>query len=180
MQLLVEEKVSHHQQLNRGAARDYPRSRIVVKYFLGRWMQGSLAVQKQQPLTTHKRLVSITQSMAQQLIQLLRSENIDFVVAPNEADAQLAYLSNLKPKKGGIHAVIMETAVFKMDRYGNGEQIVLDKGFASEIPEPSFWQFDLHLFTGMCVLASCHFLPSVPGIGIAKAHALVSKYPNLD
>lgn len=32
----------------------------------------------------------------------------------------------------------------------------------------------------MCVLAGCDFLPSVPGIGIAKAHALVSKYRNLD
>lgn len=32
----------------------------------------------------------------------------------------------------------------------------------------------------MCVLAGCDFLPSVPGIGIAKAYALVSKYRNLD
>lgn len=34
--------------------------------------------------------------------------------------------------------------------------------------------------TGMCVLAGCDFLPSVPGIGIAKAYALVSKYRNLE
>lgn len=33
---------------------------------------------------------------------------------------------------------------------------------------------------GMCVLAGCDFLPSVPGIGIAKAYALVSKYRNLE
>lgn len=32
----------------------------------------------------------------------------------------------------------------------------------------------------MCVLAGCDFLPSVPGIGIGKAYALVSKYQNLD
>lgn len=30
------------------------------------------------------------------------------------------------------------------------------------------------------MLAGCDFLPSVPGIGIAKSHALVSKYLNLD
>lgn len=35
-------------------------------------------------------------------------------------------------------------------------------------------------FAGMCVLAGCDFLPSVPGIGIVKAHSLVSKYRNLD
>lgn len=32
----------------------------------------------------------------------------------------------------------------------------------------------------MCVLAGCDFLPSVPGIGIAKAYALVSKYRSLE
>lgn len=32
----------------------------------------------------------------------------------------------------------------------------------------------------MSVLAGCDFLPSVPGIGIVRAHALVSKYRNLD
>lgn len=35
-------------------------------------------------------------------------------------------------------------------------------------------------FAGMCVLAGCDFLPSVPGIGIKKAHSLVSKYRNMD
>jgi len=42
------------------------------------------------------------------LLQTLKSENIEFVVAPYEADAQLAYLSNLETEKGGIEAVITE------------------------------------------------------------------------
>ncbi|KAI3735613.1 hypothetical protein L6452_15120 [Arctium lappa] len=134
-----------------------------------------------------QRAVSITPSMAHKLIQILRSENIEFVVAPYEADAQLAYLSSLDEDKGGIAAVISEdsdllaygcsSVVFKMDRYGNGEEIVIDEVFDSV---PSFRHFDKELFTGMCVLAGCDFLSSVPGIGIAKAHALVSKYRNLD
>lgn len=40
--------------------------------------------------------------------QILRSESIEFVVAPYEADAQLAYLSALEADKGGISAVITE------------------------------------------------------------------------
>lgn len=40
--------------------------------------------------------------------QILRSENVEFVVAPYEADAQLAYLSSLEVEKGGIEAVITE------------------------------------------------------------------------
>ncbi|KAJ7975199.1 Exonuclease 1 [Quillaja saponaria] len=117
-----------------------------------------------------QRAVSITPSMAHKLIQILRSENIEFVVAPYEADAQLAYLSSLEAEKGGITAVITEDSdlmaygcpaiIFKMDRDGNGEAIELAEG--------------------MCVFAGCDFLPSVPGIGIARAHAMVSKYRNLD
>ena len=40
--------------------------------------------------------------------QILRKEDIEFLVAPYEADAQLAYLSDLEAEKGGIAAVITE------------------------------------------------------------------------
>ncbi|XP_028787023.1 exonuclease 1 isoform X2 [Neltuma alba] len=137
-----------------------------------------------------QRALNVTPIMAHQLIQVLRSENIEFVVAPYEADAQLAYMSKIKRENGGVVAVITEDSdliaygcpaiVFKMDRYGNGESIELDKVFKAEACKPSFRNFDMELFTGMSVLAGCDFLPSVPGIGIVRAHALVSKYRNLD
>ena len=38
----------------------------------------------------------------------MRSENVEFLVAPYEADAQLAYLSSLGEEEGGIVAVISE------------------------------------------------------------------------
>ncbi|CAH9104845.1 unnamed protein product [Cuscuta europaea] len=137
-----------------------------------------------------QRAVSITPAMAHQLIQILRSDNIEFVVAPYEADAQLAYMASLKPEKGGIAAVITEDSdllaygcpavVLKMDRYGNGEEFLLDKVFKSVDRKPFFTNFTKDLFIGMCVLAGCDFLPSVPGIGITKAYNFVSKYRNLD
>ncbi|XP_068503243.1 exonuclease 1 isoform X1 [Phaseolus vulgaris] len=137
-----------------------------------------------------QRAVNITPVMAHQLIQTLKSEKIEFVVAPYEADAQLAYLSHLGVENGGVAAVITEDSdliaygcpdiIFKMDRHGNGEKIELEKVFSAESGKPSFRSFNKELFTGMCVLAGCDFLPSVPGIGIARAHALVSKYRNLD
>ncbi|KAJ1392017.1 XPG/Rad2 endonuclease [Sesbania bispinosa] len=137
-----------------------------------------------------QRAVNITPLMAHKLIQTLKSENIEFVVAPYEADAQLAYMSNLEAEKGGVAAVITEDSdliaygcpaiIFKMDRHGNGERIELEKVFSAESSRPSFRGFDMKLFRGMCVLAGCDFLPSVPGIGVARAHALVSKYRNLD
>lgn len=38
----------------------------------------------------------------------MRLENVEYVVAPYEADAQLAHLSSLEVEKGGIEAVITE------------------------------------------------------------------------
>ncbi|GAA0183913.1 exodeoxyribonuclease [Lithospermum erythrorhizon] len=137
-----------------------------------------------------QRAISVTTSMAHQLIEILKAEKIEFLVAPYEADAQLAYMSGLEVEKGGISAVISEDSdllaygcpavIFKMDKYGNGEEIVLDKVFNSVAKKPSFCSFDRALFIGMCVFAGCDFLPSVPGIGIVKAHSMVSKYRNLD
>ncbi|KAL1541746.1 exonuclease 1 isoform X1 [Salvia divinorum] len=137
-----------------------------------------------------QRAVNITPQMAHQLIQILRSENVEFVVAPYEADAQLAYLASLETEKGGIVAIISEDSdllayncpavVFKMDRYGKGEEIILKNAINVAGRKPSFMYFDRELFTGMCILAGCDFLPSVPGIGIVKAYNLVAKYRNLD
>ncbi|KAH7658537.1 XPG/Rad2 endonuclease protein [Dioscorea alata] len=137
-----------------------------------------------------QRAVRITPSMAHQLIQILRKENVEFVVAPYEADAQLAYLSTLDADKGGVDAVITEDSdliayfcqavIFKMDRYGNGEELLLDRVFNSVSNELSFKNFDKELFTGMCVLAGCDFLPSISGIGIKRAYSLILKYRNLD
>ncbi|KAJ8553462.1 hypothetical protein K7X08_024140 [Anisodus acutangulus] len=120
-----------------------------------------------------QRTVSVTPSMAHQLIQILKSENIEFVVAPYEADAQLAYLSNLEEEKNGIVAVISEDSdllaygcpavFFKMDAHG--QEVVLDNVFSCVTRVPSFRHFNKDLFTGMCVLAGCDFLPSVHGIG---------------
>ncbi|KAE8675711.1 hypothetical protein F3Y22_tig00111648pilonHSYRG00280 [Hibiscus syriacus] len=109
--------------------------------------------------------------------------------APYEVVAQLAYLATLEVEKGGVAAVITEDSdliaygclaiTFKMDHYGNGEELVLPKVFDSLTSKPSFRNFDKELFTGMCVLAGCDFLPSVPVIGIVKVYSFVTKYQNL-
>ncbi|WOL03830.1 exonuclease 1 [Canna indica] len=137
-----------------------------------------------------QKAIHITPSMAHKLIQIFRSECVEFIVAPYEADAQLAYLSSLEPDQGGIAAVITEDSdliaygcqaiIFKMDRYGNGEEIMTERIFNTISDGLSFKDFDKELLTGMCVLAGCDFLPSVPGIGVKRAYSLVSKYKNLD
>lgn len=40
--------------------------------------------------------------------------------------------------------------IFKMDQYGNGDEILLDNVFNQVDRTPSFQNFDLELFTGQC------------------------------
>jgi len=75
--------------------------------------------------------IKVTSSMISRLQSALRELKIDFMVAPYEADAQLAYMC----RRGWVHAVISEDSdllaygcpntFFKMDRYGDGEHIAL-------------------------------------------------------
>ncbi|GAQ78461.1 putative DNA repair protein XPGC [Klebsormidium nitens] len=154
-----------------------------------------------------QRSVDITPQMALQVMKYLRREGVDFIVAPYEADAQLAALASAGKENGGIAAVITEdsdllaygcsTVLYKMDKYGNAEEISTERlfssiGHGSQGPSQassgrqqggtclSFRHFNQELFLGMCILAGCDFLPSIPGIGISKAHAVVNKYRNVD
>lgn len=82
----------------------------------------------------------VTPEMAFMLIEALKEEKIEFIVAPYEADAQLAYLDRI----GMISAVISEDSdlllfgirrvLFKMDKFGAAEEVCLDSlGSCSEI-----------------------------------------------
>ncbi|XP_039836054.1 exonuclease 1 isoform X2 [Panicum virgatum] len=137
-----------------------------------------------------RKAVHITPLMAYQLIQILRSENVEFVVAPYEADAQLAYLTTLDADQGGIAAVVTEDSdliayccpaiIFKMDRFGNGEEFTMERTLKTEKHGLSFRDFDQQLLTGMCVLAGCDFLPSISGIGTKRAYSIISKYKDIN
>ncbi|KAJ9523497.1 hypothetical protein QJQ45_007204 [Haematococcus lacustris] len=78
-----------------------------------------------------QRCVTVTTAMAKQLIEALKDKGVAFVVAPYEADAQMAYLA----LNGDVWAVVTEDSdllaygcprvFFKLDNMGNGEEICL-------------------------------------------------------
>lgn len=41
-----------------------------------------------------------------------------------------------------------DKVIFKMDRYGKGEELILDNVFQAVDQKPSFQNFDQELFTG--------------------------------
>ncbi|XP_055528821.1 exonuclease 1 isoform X2 [Wyeomyia smithii] len=124
-----------------------------------------------------RRCVDITHEMALQLIQECRKRNVDCVVAPHEADAQLAFLN----KKGIAQAVVTEDSdlmlfgcskvLFKLDLNGQGLMIEADKLYLAMGCKEEKYSFDK--FRYMCILSGCDYMDSLPGIGLAKARKFV-------
>lgn len=123
------------------------------------------------------RAVNITHAMAHQLIVECRKRNVDCIVAPYEADGQLAYLSRSKL----IDYVITEDSdltlfgcpkvIFKFDLAGQGllfEAEHLHKAMGCK--EDRYKYADLFLkFQLMCILSGCDYLDSLKGVGLVKA-----------
>eukprot|EP00291_Cryptomonas_curvata_P018871 CAMPEP_0172170294 /NCGR_PEP_ID=MMETSP1050-20130122/11183_1 /TAXON_ID=233186 /ORGANISM="Cryptomonas curvata, Strain CCAP979/52" /LENGTH=317 /DNA_ID=CAMNT_0012841451 /DNA_START=141 /DNA_END=1090 /DNA_ORIENTATION=+ len=124
-----------------------------------------------------QRAVDITPRMAHRLIKALRKIKVECIVAPHEADAQLAYL-NLK---GYVQAVISEdsdivafgadTVMFKMDREGHGREYRRKLLGACDKLRLAGWEHER--FLQMCIFAGCDYLKSLNGLGIKRAHAAI-------
>ncbi|XP_077352430.1 exonuclease 1 [Festucalex cinctus] len=130
------------------------------------------------------RCVDITPAMAHNVIKAARARGVDCVVAPYEADAQLAYLT----KSGLAHAVITEDSdllafgckkvILKMDKQGNGLEIDQSNlGRCRTLGNV----FTEEKFRYMCILSGCDYLASLHGIGLGKACKLLrlAKEPDI-
>uniref|UniRef100_A0A8C3ATC2 Exonuclease 1 n=1 Tax=Cyclopterus lumpus TaxID=8103 RepID=A0A8C3ATC2_CYCLU len=122
------------------------------------------------------RCVNITPAMAHNLIKAARGRGVDCVVAPYEADAQLAFLT----KSGLAQAVITEDSdllafgcnkvILKMDKQGNGLEIdQSNMGRCRSLGNI----FTEEKFRHMCILSGCDYLASIHGIGLGKACKLL-------
>ncbi|KAI8855196.1 PIN domain-like protein [Chytridium lagenaria] len=123
--------------------------------------------------------VDVTPAMAYELIKVLQREGVQYVVAPYEADAQLAYLEKMKK----VSAVLTEDSdllvfgcqkvIVKLDANGNATEIrSCDFGKV-----PTFKQgWSLREFRHACILSGCDYLPSLKGVGLKKAFSAISEY----
>ncbi|KFW00244.1 Exonuclease 1 [Eurypyga helias] len=129
------------------------------------------------------RSVNVTHVMAREVIKAARARGVDCIVAPYEADAQLAYLN----KAGMVQAIITEDSdllafgckkVFlKIDKFGNGLEInQAQLGNCKQLGSI----FTEEKFRYMCILSGCDYLPSIHGIGLAKACKLLKLANNPD
>ncbi len=144
------------------------------------WKEGDadLAVRK------YAEAIDISSRMAREFIQVLRQRRVEFIVAPYEADAQMAYLfreglvSLVMTEDSDLLAFGCSRVLYKLDNEGYGEEIDLRN--LAEAKELDFSRFDQDKFLRTCILSGCDYLPSIKGIGFKKAHKYMAELGNLD
>ncbi|TPX38893.1 hypothetical protein SeMB42_g06558 [Synchytrium endobioticum] len=133
----------------------------------------------QQALECFQTSVDVTPQMAWKVIQELKRLHVEYIVAPYEADAQLAYLS----RTNRVSAVITEDSdlvvfgcnrvIFKLDATGSGIQIRQSR--LNEV-FPRFWTHEK--IRHMCILSGCDYLESLPGMGLKTAQKKLLNFEN--
>ncbi|XP_064173419.1 exonuclease 1 [Anguilla rostrata] len=129
------------------------------------------------------RCINVTPAMAREVIKAARTRGVDCVVAPYEADAQLAFLN----KAGIAQAIITEDSdllafgckkvILKMDKLGNGLEVDQSNlGRCRALGDV----FTEEKFRYMCILSGCDYLASLYGIGLGKACKLLKVASNPD
>ncbi|GAU18778.1 hypothetical protein TSUD_80670 [Trifolium subterraneum] len=132
----------------------------------------------------YQKAVDISPLIARELIQVLKQENVQYIVAPYEADAQMTFLAVSRQ----VDAVITEDSdlipfgcpriIFKMDKFGQGVQF--QSSMLQKNKELNFEGFNRQMLLEMCILSGCDYLPSLPGMGLKKAHASIKRFKSYD
>ncbi|OGE49685.1 hypothetical protein PENARI_c020G02498 [Penicillium arizonense] len=131
-----------------------------------------------------QKAVDVTPYMARQLIEELKQMNVEYVVAPYEADAQLVYLE----QQGVIHGIISEDSdllVFgakrllsKLDQHG--ECIEINRADFTACREVSLVGWSDADFRRMCILSGCDYLANIPKMGLKTAYRVIRKHKTVE
>uniref|UniRef100_A0A7S0US38 Exonuclease 1 n=1 Tax=Polytomella parva TaxID=51329 RepID=A0A7S0US38_9CHLO len=131
-------------------------------------------------LEFYNRAVNISASMAKVVIEHLRDVGVDWIVAPYEADAQMAFLA----LHNYVDIVITEDSdllaygcprvLFKLDKDGWG--MLVENRNLNRAKEMPMLGWNAHMFLTMCIMSGCDFLDNIPGLGIKTAAQLVQQF----
>ena len=124
----------------------------------------------------YSKSVDVSPDMAFRVAQAIKPMGVQVLVAPYEADAQLAYLS----RNNMVDFIISEDSdllvygcsrvLYKFDfKTEKGREIVRSNIF--EI-HPDFSRMTTNSFLFTCVLSGCDYLPSLNQIGVRKASSI--------
>ncbi|KAI0066883.1 PIN domain-like protein [Artomyces pyxidatus] len=129
--------------------------------------------------------VDVTPQMAYQLTKALRAENVPYIVAPYEADAQLAYLE----RTGIVDGIITEDSdllvfgckqvLFKLD-YVAETLVSISRSDFGDVQGMSLRGWSDVQFRAMAILSGCDYLQSIQGVGLKTAWSLLRKHKTVE
>jgi len=164
-----------HTEKERAARRKESQRMGLELLRMGRVSQAYLELQK---------AIDVTPLMARELIEELKRMDVPYIVAPYEADSQLAYLE----KQGVISGIISEDSdllVFgakrlltKLDQYG--ECVMISRADFTACREISLTGWTDREFRMMAMLSGCDYLPGIERMGLKTAYRLVRKHRTID
>ena len=131
-----------------------------------------------------QKAVDVTPYMARLFIEELKKLDVQYVVAPYEADAQLVYLE----RKGLISGILSEDSdmlVFgakrlltKLEQYGDCIEINhVDFTACRDISLIGWTDMD---FRRMAILSGCDYLANIKNMGIKTAYRYVRRYKSIE
>lgn len=142
---------------------------------VGKTSQAQLELQK---------AVDVTPDMARAFIEELKANNVQYVVAPYEADSQMVYLE----RKGIIDGILSEDSdllvfgakclITKLDKYGDCVEI--NRNHFTACREISLVGWSDADFRRMAILSGCDYLPGIGGLGLKTAHRMLRKHKTVD
>lgn len=115
----------------------------------------------------------ITFDIVESLIKYCKKKHIDYIVAPYEADAQLAFLN----MKGLCEYIITEDTdlivygcskvIYKLDT--SGKCLFYQKARLYKSLGPKGDKVSFEKFRRICILSGCDYLKNIPSIGLQSA-----------
>ncbi|PWY92652.1 PIN domain-like protein [Aspergillus heteromorphus CBS 117.55] len=131
-----------------------------------------------------QKAVDVTPLMARELIEELKKMNVQYVVAPYEADSQMVYLE----QQGIVSGIISEDSdllVFgakrllsKLDQHG--DCIEINRADFTACRDISLIGWTDDDFRRMCILSGCDYLPNIPRMGLKTAYRSIRKYKSVE
>lgn len=122
-------------------------------------------------------------------LQALKAEGVSYIVAPYEADAQMAYMERISLVDGiltedsDLLVFGCRNVLFKLDTSENTVVSISRADFASLVSPSggiSLLGWSDVQFRAMAILSGCDYLPSIPGIGLKTAWTLLRKHKTVD
>lgn len=131
-----------------------------------------------------QKAVDITPEMAANVINVLKQHNIDYVVAPYEADSQMVWLE-MQDIVQGIIAEDSDLLVFGAKRLltkfdsNSGSVIEIHRDRFPDCKELQLACLNQAQLRSMAILSGCDYSDGIPNVGLTKANKLARRFTSL-